>query len=65
MSENAELWSRTDEESIRRTLKNYLERHFVEIYDEDDRKEGVMIVQRLLQELSRIEKETKKEDIER
>lgn len=36
MSENAELWARTDEESIRRTLKNYLERHFVEIYDEDE-----------------------------
>lgn len=35
MSENAELWARIDEESIRRTLKNYLERHFVEIYDED------------------------------
>lgn len=36
MNENAELWARTDEESIRRTLKNYLERHFVEIYDEDE-----------------------------
>lgn len=29
MSENAELWSRKDEESIRRTLIDYLKRHSV------------------------------------
>lgn len=51
---------------LRNNLKGQARFIQEEIYvDEDDRKEGVMIVQRLLQELSRIEKETKKEDIER
>lgn len=51
---------------LRNNLKGQARFIQEEIYvDEDDRKEGVTIVQRLLQELSRIEKETKKEDIER
>ena len=51
---------------LRNNLKGQARFIQEEIYvDEDDRKEGVMIVQRLLQELSRIEKETKREDIER
>lgn len=51
---------------LRNNLKGQARFIQEEIYvDEDDRKEGVIIVQRLLQELSRIEKETKKEDIER
>ena len=33
MSENAELWSRLDEESIRITLKDYLKRHSVPYED--------------------------------
>lgn len=33
MSENAELWSRPDEESIRRTLIDYLKRHSVTYED--------------------------------
>mgnify|MGYP005755290299 FL=1 len=34
MSENAELWSRVDEISIRRTLKDYLNRHSIN-YDDN------------------------------
>lgn len=34
MSENAELWSRKDEESIRRTLIDYLKRHSVNYKDD-------------------------------
>ena len=34
MSKNAELWSRIDEESIRRTLKDYLKRHSIN-YDDN------------------------------
>lgn len=33
MSENAELWSRIDEESIRRTLIDYFKRHSVDYED--------------------------------
>lgn len=33
MSENSELWSRVDEESIRRTLIAYLKRHSVAYED--------------------------------
>lgn len=33
MSKNAELWSRPDEESIRRTLIDYLNRHSI-AYDD-------------------------------
>ena len=33
MSENSELWSRPDEESMRRTLKDYLKRHSVPYED--------------------------------
>lgn len=33
MSENSELWSRPDEESIRRTLIDYLKRHSVDYED--------------------------------
>lgn len=33
MSKNAELWSRPDEKSIRRTLKDYLKRHSVNYED--------------------------------
>lgn len=33
MSENSELWSRKDEESIRRTLKDYLNRHSITFDD--------------------------------
>ena len=36
MSSNAELWSRIDEASIRRTLIDYLKRHFVDVSDEDN-----------------------------
>lgn len=34
MSENAELWSRPDEESMRIVLKDYLKRHSV-AYEDD------------------------------
>lgn len=34
MSENAELWSRPDLESIRKTLENYFIRHGIE-YEND------------------------------
>lgn len=34
MHENAELWSRPDEDSIRTTLINYFERHSID-YEED------------------------------
>lgn len=33
MSENSELWSRVGEESIRRTLKDYLNRHSITFDD--------------------------------
>lgn len=35
MSENAELWSRLDDESMRIVLKDYLRRHSVEYEDGD------------------------------
>lgn len=34
MSENSELWSKVDEISIRRTLKDYLNRHSIN-YDDN------------------------------
>lgn len=33
MSENAELWSRIDEQSIRRNLQDYLKRHYINYED--------------------------------
>ncbi len=33
MSENAELWARLDKNSIRRALKDYLNRHSI-VYDD-------------------------------
>ena len=43
MNENAELWSRPDEKSIRRTLKDYLNRHSIN-YDDNATTEELRLI---------------------